>query len=60
MIGSLLGGIDYGGVHQLRRRLGKMIEQDTTAKKKYEDVERELKKLCSKPALGAKAQGVET
>lgn len=60
MIGSLLGGIDYGGVHQLRRRLGKMIEQDTTAKKKYEDVERKLKKLCSKPALGAKAQGVET
>jgi REP element-mobilizing transposase RayT len=47
MIGSLLGGIDYGGVHQLRRRLVKTIEQNTIARKKYEDVERELRKLCS-------------
>jgi hypothetical protein len=50
MIGSLLGGIDYGGVHQLRRRLLKMIDHDASAKKQYEDVERELRKLCSKPA----------
>ncbi len=46
-IGSLLGGIDYGGVHQLRQRLARTIEQDSTAKKEYENVERELKKLCS-------------
>ena len=50
MIGSLLGGIDYGGVHQLRRRLAKMIEQNATARRKYEAVERELRKLCSMPA----------
>lgn len=48
MIGSLLGGIDYGGVHQLRRRLAKRLEHGGSAMKKYEDVEAELKKLCSK------------
>jgi hypothetical protein len=47
MIGSLLGGIDYGGVHQLRRRLAKTIEQDIKARKRFDEVERELKKLCS-------------
>jgi REP element-mobilizing transposase RayT len=47
-IGRLLGGIDYGGVHQLRRRLRKQIDYDNNIKGKYVKVENALKKLCSK------------
>jgi hypothetical protein len=47
-IGRLLGGIDYGAVHQLRRRLKQRVSHDPSVRLEYEGVERELNRLCSK------------
>jgi len=47
-IGQLLGSIDYGAVHQLRRRLRKQMDYDSGIREKHVEVERVLKKLCSK------------
>jgi hypothetical protein len=47
-IGRLLGGIDYGAVHQLRRRLKERVNRDPSVRVGYDGVERELNRLCSK------------
>ncbi len=47
-IGQILGGIDYGGVHQLRRRLQKLMEYDLSVREKYRVIEGFVQELCSK------------
>ena len=47
-IGQLLGGIDYGGVHQLRRRLHEKMKDDENIRICYHKVDRALKLRCSK------------
>jgi chromosomal replication initiation ATPase DnaA len=47
-IGQILGGIDYGGVHQLRRRLKRRIKENVDFKKQYEHVMSDINELCSK------------
>ncbi len=45
-IGSLLGGIDYGAVHLLRRRLREKMNKDAALKKRYEEIEAKVKSIC--------------
>lgn len=47
-IGRFMGGIDYGGVFQLRRRLGLYTANNGLLREKYRAVEESVKRLCSK------------
>jgi len=47
-IGRFMGGIDYGGVHQLRRRLGVYTDNNELLREKFRAVEESVKSLCSK------------
>jgi putative transposase len=47
-IGRFIGGIDYGGVHQLRRRLKGHMSNNELVRKKFHAIEISLRKLCSK------------
>ncbi len=44
-IGSLLGGIDYMAVYQLRRRLKEWMKKDTAVKKQYNEAEARLQTI---------------
>jgi len=46
-IGKLLGGIDYTGVSQLRRRLKKRMAEEKRIVGQYKKVEHEVQKLLS-------------
>jgi len=43
-IGRLLGDIDYGAVHLLRRRLRDKMNTDTTVRKRYNELDTQVKK----------------
>ncbi len=45
-IGQLLGGIDYGAVHLLRRRLREKMCKDNILRKRYEEIEGKVKNVC--------------
>ena len=45
-IGSLLGGIDYVSMHQLRRRLKKKMAENMAVKERYEEAEARIKAAC--------------
>jgi putative transposase len=47
-IGRFIGGIDYGGVHQLRRRLKFHMSGDRTLRDRFDDIDSAVKNLCSK------------
>lgn len=47
-IGRYVGGIDYGGVHQLRRRLKMQIKKDRSLSDRFDEIDRSVKNLCSK------------
>ena len=47
-IGRFVGGIDYGGVHQLRRRLNSYMSKNELIREKFYAVENAVKSLCSK------------
>lgn len=47
-IGQLMGGIDYGGVHQLRRRLHKKMENNEDIRLNYHKIDSAFKLHCSK------------
>ena len=47
-IGRFVGGIDYGGVHQLRRRLKRQMNNSERVMEMFYAVETSVKKLCSK------------
>jgi len=46
-IGIILGGIDYGAVHLLRRRVRERMEKDTVVRKQYLAIEKEVSDACS-------------
>lgn len=45
-IGSILGGIDYGAVHLLRRRLREKMDKDATLRKKFKEIETKVGMAC--------------
>lgn len=45
-IGILLGGIDYGAVHLLRRRLREQMVKDTVVRKQYTKIEEKINHAC--------------
>jgi len=45
-IGSLLGSIDYGAVHLLRRRLRELMAKDPAVRTKYEVLEDKVRHAC--------------
>jgi putative transposase len=47
-IGDLLGGIDYGAVHLLRRRLRKRMLKDPVVRKQWAELEGEVRNACRK------------
>ncbi|UCD19157.1 MAG: transposase [candidate division WOR-3 bacterium] len=47
-IGRYVGGIDYGGVHQLRRRLKLRMNADKQLRDKFQDIDEMISELCSK------------
>ena len=47
-IGQTLGGIDYGGVHQLRRRLKEQIDKSKILKQQYDQIVLKIEERCSK------------
>jgi putative transposase len=46
-IGRLLGGIDYGAVYQLRRRMKERLTHDTALARTYRAIDRKLKKMLN-------------
>jgi putative transposase len=46
-IGQLLGGIDYGAVYQLRRRMKERRTHDTALERKYHEADHKLKKMLN-------------
>jgi REP element-mobilizing transposase RayT len=47
-IGEILGGIDYGAVHQLRRRLRELMVKDPAVRERYKAIDMKLKNACRK------------
>ena len=47
-IGQYIGGIDYGGVHQLRRRLKLRMRKDKSLRDRFSDIDEMVGNLCSK------------
>jgi len=45
-VGFLLGGIDYGAVHLLRRRMKEQITKDDIIRKQYAEVEAKVQDAC--------------
>jgi hypothetical protein len=58
-IGKILGGIDYGGVYQMRRRLREKILHDKKSMKRYIKVENELKSYVQSRDLTPKGGAYE-
>lgn len=46
-IGSILGGIDYMSVYQLRGRLKRKLDQDPEVRKQYAELEEKVRQLLS-------------
>ena len=45
-IGVFLGGIDYGAVHLLRRRLRERMEKDSAVRKQFAEIEEKISDAC--------------
>ncbi|MEO0136176.1 MAG: transposase [candidate division WOR-3 bacterium] len=45
-IGEILGGIDYGAVYLLRRRLRERMDRDANLRKRYTEVEAKVRNEC--------------
>lgn len=45
-IGVMLGGIDYGAVHLLRRRVRELMAKDPSVRKKYDAIEQAVRHAC--------------
>ena len=46
-IGNILGGIDYGAVYLLRRRLREKMVENETVSEKYKEIEAKVMNACS-------------